>query len=65
MKNKKSAYIYYHQCDTCKISFNTDKKEQVCSSCKQLSKNIGMIISDPMPITFWERFRDKLKRYLP
>jgi len=60
-----SSRIYYHQCDTCKISFDTDQEEQACSRCKQPSKNIGLVINDPMPITFWEKFRDKLKRYLP
>jgi len=64
-KNIKSAYIYYQQCDNCKIKFDTDKEGQVCPRCKQSSKNVGMTIREPIPVTFWERFRDKLKRYLP
>jgi len=29
------------------------------------STGVRMVISDPLPITFWERFKDKLSRYLP
>jgi len=29
------------------------------------SAGVRWIISDPMPITFWEKLKDKLKRYVP
>ncbi len=33
--------------------------------CKQSSKDTPLIISDPMPITFWERLKYKIRKYLP
>jgi hypothetical protein len=33
--------------------------------CKQSSKDTPLIISDPTPITFWERLKYKIRKYLP
>lgn len=44
-------------------AFLADRSKKVSPS--QSSNAPRLIISDPMPITFWERLKDKLKRYLP
>jgi hypothetical protein len=44
-------------------AFLADRGNKIPPS--QSSTGVRTIISDPMPITFWERFKDKLKRYLP
>lgn len=43
-----------------------DLREITKTVCIQpKSAGVRTIISDPMPITFWERLKDRLKRYVP
>lgn len=62
--NRKYGTNYHSRIIPAEVKKHIDR-DDFKEWCRQSSKDDRLIISDPMPITFWERFRDKLKRYLP